>query len=73
MNPRIENLRSALATRAAARRARRHLARELADYRTQAERDELRAILARHSEEDAREVEAILARQDWKPTVAGIR
>jgi hypothetical protein len=42
------------------RQERRRLAAELAEYRTPAERVELELILARHSDEDVREIEELL-------------
>ena len=59
----ITSLRSSLIQRRAAGAARRRLARELACYRTPAERLELDLILGRHSAEETAEVDAILSRQ----------
>lgn len=42
------------------RRERRRLAAELAEYRSPAERVELELILARHTDEDVREIEDLL-------------
>ncbi len=57
------SLRSTLAQRRAAGAKRRRLARELACYRTPAERLELDLILGRHTAEQTAEVDAILSRQ----------
>ena len=46
-----------------ARRARRRLAREIAAYRTPAERLELDLILGRHTETEIAEIDAILREQ----------
>ncbi|GAA4261961.1 MAG TPA: hypothetical protein VL738_01915 [Dactylosporangium sp.] len=46
-----------------ARRARRRLAREIAAYRTPAERLELDLILGRHTEDEIAEIDAILREQ----------
>jgi len=59
----VTSLRSSLAQRRAAGAERRRLARELACYRTPAERLELDLILGRHSAEEVAEVDAILTRQ----------
>ena len=59
----LTSMRTSLAERAAARARRRQLARELAEYRTPAERLELDAILGRHSAEETAEIEAILDKQ----------
>jgi hypothetical protein len=59
----ITSLHSSLIQRRAAAAARRHLARELACYRTPAERLELDLVLGRHSAEETAEVDAILSRQ----------
>jgi hypothetical protein len=58
----ITSLRSLLAQRRAAGAERRRLARELACYRTPAERLELDLALGRHSAEETAEVDAILTR-----------
>jgi len=55
--------RDALAARREARTARRRLAREIADFRTPAERLELEAILDRHPVEATQEIRRLLARQ----------
>ena len=59
----ITSLRSSLIQRRAAATARRRLARELASYRTPAERLELDLVLGRPSAEETAEVDAILSRQ----------
>ena len=59
----LTSMRTSLAERAAARARRRRLARELAEYRTPAERLELDSILGRHSAEETAEIEAILDQQ----------
>src|SRR5919107_1335273 len=59
----ITSLHSSLIQRRAAGAARRRLARELACYRTPAERLELDLVLGRHSAEEMGEVDAILSRQ----------
>jgi hypothetical protein len=46
------------------RRRRRRLAREIAAYRTPAERLELDLILSRHTAEEIQEIEKILRYQD---------
>lgn len=46
-----------------ARTKRRRMVRELASYRTPAERLELDLVLGRHSEEETAEIEAILNQQ----------
>lgn len=57
-------VRDAVTTRVEARRARRRLAREIAAYRTPAERLELDLILGRHTLEETREIEEILRVQE---------
>ena len=59
----VSSLRTSLAERRVARTRRRRLARELAAYRTPAERLELDQILGRHSEEETAEISAILSQQ----------
>ncbi len=59
----VTSLRTSLVQRRVARAKRRHLARELASYRTPAERLELDQVLGRHSAEEAAEINAILIRQ----------
>ncbi len=59
----VTSLRTSLAQRRDARAKRRRLARELASYRTPAERLELDQVLGRHSAEEAAEINAILNRQ----------
>ena len=54
----------ARSARGAARRERLRLARELAAYRTPAERLELDIILGRHTAEETRQIEEILRDQD---------
>ncbi|MDG6108435.1 hypothetical protein Daura_15135 [Dactylosporangium aurantiacum] len=56
-------VRNAVTSRFEARRAKRTLAREIAAYRTPAERLELDLILGRHTAEETREIEAILRAQ----------
>lgn len=55
--------RQTLAARRQAGDARRQLAREVAEFRTPAERMELEAILDRHPVEDTQEIRRLLARQ----------
>jgi hypothetical protein len=50
----------------AARRRRRRLADELGAYRTPGERAELQAVLARHPEEAAREIERLMRRPEGR-------
>ena len=59
----VTSLRTSLARHRVARTKRRRLVRELASYRTPAERLELDFVLGRHSEEETAEVEAILNQQ----------
>ncbi|WP_432824960.1 hypothetical protein [Dactylosporangium sp. CA-092794] len=63
METATSRVRAAVAERAEARRARRRLAREIAAYRTPAERLELDLILGRHTEEQIAEIDAILREQ----------
>ncbi|MET7426606.1 hypothetical protein [Dactylosporangium sp. NPDC005555] len=56
-------VRNAVASRFEARRARRTLAREIAAYRTPAERLELDLILGRHTAEETSEIDEILRSQ----------
>jgi hypothetical protein len=60
----LRDARTALTNRRTARVAHRKLAAELASFRTTAERAELDEIVSRHSEEETREIRAILHRQD---------
>lgn len=60
----ITALRSSVAVRRDARAKRRHLERELAAFRTSAERLELDAMLGRHTTEQTREIRQILAGMD---------
>jgi hypothetical protein len=53
----------AVARRRAARTEQRRLERELAEYRSPAERHELDAILARHTAEEIAPIERIVLRQ----------
>ena len=57
------SLRSTLATRRAAVRANRDLARQIASFDTPSDLLELEAMLERHSEDEAREVRSILRGQ----------
>jgi hypothetical protein len=59
----VTSLRTSLAQRRVARAKRRRLARELASYRTPAERLELDWVLGRHSAEETAEIDAILNQQ----------
>lgn len=59
----ITTLRSTLASRRSAHRARTQLQRELAGYDTPAARRELDAILARHTAEEIAPIERILSQQ----------
>ncbi|MER7274221.1 hypothetical protein ABT369_07195 [Dactylosporangium sp. NPDC000244] len=60
METTTRRVRTAIAGRMQARRARRSLEREIAAYRTPAERLELDLILGRHTEEEIAEIDAIL-------------
>jgi hypothetical protein len=60
----LRTVRDALAAQRDARGARRRLVRELAEYRTPAERRELETILARYPNEQTREIGRVLACQD---------
>ena len=55
-------LRAAITARRATRADQQRLERELAGYRTPAERGELAAIMSRHTAEEVRPLERILAR-----------
>jgi hypothetical protein len=57
------SLRSSLATRRAAARAHRDIARQIAAFDTPSDRLELDAVLDRHTEDEAREVRSILRGQ----------
>ena len=59
----ITTLRSTLAHRRSAHRARTQLQRELAGYDTPSARRELDAILARHTAEEIAPIERILSQQ----------
>jgi hypothetical protein len=59
----VTTMGEAFARRRAARAERRRLERELAEYRTPAERHELDAILARHTAEEIAPIESIIRRQ----------
>jgi hypothetical protein len=59
----VTSLRTSLAQRRVARTERQRLVRELASYKTPAERLELDLVLGRHSEQDTAEIEAILNQQ----------
>jgi len=59
----VTDLRATAARRRALRAAHRQLERELAEYRSSAERHELDAILSRHTAEEIAPVEAIVSRQ----------
>jgi hypothetical protein len=56
-------VRDAVNSRVEARRARRRLAREIAAYRTPAERLELDLILGRHTAEEIAQIDEILRLQ----------
>lgn len=58
----IRAARTAISHRLAERRAHRRLAEELAAFRTAAERTELDLMLSRHTDEETREIHAILTR-----------
>ncbi|WIM99139.1 hypothetical protein ACTOB_002780 [Actinoplanes oblitus] len=62
--PSIRRIRTSIVNRLAERRAHRRLSEELAAFRTAAERTELDLMLGRHTAEQTREIEAILAQQD---------
>jgi hypothetical protein len=64
LSTKIRTARTALANYRTERIAHRRLAAELAAYQSPAERAELDEVLSRHSEEDTREIRAILARRD---------
>ena len=55
------------------RAAHRRLSEELASFRTAAERAELDQLLSRHSDEETREIRAILHRHDVERQLAGYR
>ena len=55
--------RTALSHRRTERRAVKQLSNELAAFTTEADRNELDLILARHSDAETREIRAILSRQ----------
>jgi hypothetical protein len=59
----VTSLRTSLARRRVARAKNRRLERELASYRTPAERLELDLMLGRHSAEETAEIDAILIKQ----------
>ena len=59
----INNLRTQLAERRMVRQRSRRLAEELASYSTPAERQELDAILSRHTEDEIAELESLLNSQ----------
>ncbi|MFF5231631.1 hypothetical protein [Dactylosporangium sp. NPDC000521] len=59
----VNRVRNAVTSRFEARRARRSLAREIAAYRTPAERLELDLIIGRHTAEETREIDEILRAQ----------
>ncbi|GAB3239079.1 hypothetical protein [Kineosporia babensis] len=59
----ISNLRTQLAERRMVRQRSRKLADELASYSTPAERQELDAILSRHTEAEIAELESLLNSQ----------
>ena len=58
----MASLRSIVEHRLEARRQQRQLERELANYRTPNEREELNAILARHTAEESEPVARIIRR-----------
>ena len=58
----VTDLRASAARRRALRASHRQLERELAEYRSSAERHELDAILSRHTAEEIAAVEQIVAR-----------
>ena len=55
-------VRAAMSARRAARAEQQRLERDLAGYRTPAERSELAAIMSRHTAEEVRPLERILQR-----------
>src|SRR3978361_1334025 len=63
----IRDARTALAQYRTVRRANRQLSDELAAFSTAAERAELDLMLDRHSDEETRQIRAILSRQDADP------
>jgi hypothetical protein len=68
---RLREVRTRLADRRSVRVAHRRLSEELASFRTTAERAELDELLGRHSEEETREIRAILHRQDVSRSYRG--
>jgi hypothetical protein len=60
----LARTRAAVARRNAARRDQRRLEREIASFRTPAERRELEEVLGRHRPDETRQIEAILRRRD---------
>jgi len=59
----VRSLRTTAARRRTMRTDHRRLERELAEYRSPAERTELAAILSRHSADEVAPIERILLRQ----------
>ena len=59
----VKSLRSSLASRRAARTERRSLERQLASYTSESDRNELDAILSRHSAEETGALRSIINRQ----------
>ena len=68
----VTALRSTAARRRTLRREQRQLERELAEYRTAAERQDLAAVLARHTPEEVAPIERIILRQS-RPGVLAYR
>lgn len=62
IRPALTDLRATLVRRRALHSEERRLERELAEYRTSAERHELDAILSRHTAEEVAPVERIITR-----------
>jgi hypothetical protein len=65
----LETVRTYFATRRQIRKREADLNRELAAYDTPSARMDMEAILARHSNHEAREIEAILRRQALSTTL----
>jgi|tagenome__1003787_1003787.scaffolds.fasta_scaffold19831226_1 hypothetical protein len=65
----ITSLRSQLAQRRLVRQRSKRLEKELASYSTPAERQELDAIMSRHTAEEIAELEEMLRRSAmWRPS-----
>lgn len=71
LTTKLRDVRGNLAGRRTERVARRRLSAELAAFQTPAERAELDFILGRHTQDETREIRAILNRQDYERQRAG--